>query len=274
VTLDGDGTIVKVPALPECTLEGRRAIDGFKVAEAGGAVFIYMPSVDRPEAPEFVAPPEFTSPDWASFLCMARWDCSYRYALDNLADPMHGCYLHAESFTLSEGEKQDTLRIERLDAGFRVERVAQQDVNFDWTEMVIEPAETYCRLDIPYPASAGPGGVFRIIGFVTPLDENSCFVFFWRCRQVTGLARESWRFLYRTTWEARHWHVLEQDREILEAMPAEARRREMLYQHDIGVTRMRQIMARTAERQIAADSLHCGAEKPLTHPERSVNIEQ
>jgi hypothetical protein len=28
----------------------------------------------------------------------------------------------------------------------------------------------------------------------------------------------------------------------------------MLYQHDIGVTRMRQIMARTAERQIAAEA--------------------
>ena len=96
------------------------------------------------------------------------------------------------------------MRIERTATGFIVARVGQQGENFDWTEMVTQTPAPYCRLDIPYPAAAGPGGPFRIIGFTTPVDEQSCLVFFWRMRRVTGLAREVWRFLYRATLEQRH----------------------------------------------------------------------
>src|SRR6185295_801891 len=101
---------------------------------------------------------------------------------------------------------------------------------------------------------AGPGGPFRIIGYTTPIDERSCMVFFWRFRQVSGLARESWRFLYRATLEGRHWHVLEQDREMLTNIPRDAHKREMLYQHDVGVARMRRTLMQQAESQIEAEA--------------------
>jgi hypothetical protein len=77
--------------------------------------------------------------------------------------------------------------------------------------------------------------------------------FFWRCREVTGLARESWRFLYRATLEGRHWHVLEQDRAMLEHIPADAQKREMLYQHDVGVARTRRMLSEQVKRQLAAE---------------------
>ncbi|HVV94537.1 MAG TPA: aromatic ring-hydroxylating dioxygenase subunit alpha [Hyphomicrobiales bacterium] len=253
VIVDGTGTIVRVPAMPDCPLEGKKAIKGYAVGEGNDAVFVYMPSAARPEAPPLDLPPEFNDPTWTSFLCMSRWDCDYRYAIDNLADPMHGSFLHADSFTLAFGEKRDLMRLEDTKAGFVVSRVAQQEKNFDWTEMVTETTAPYCRLDIPYPAAAGPGGPFRIIGFVTPIDGGSCYVFFWRMRQVSGLARESWRFLYRTTIENHHWNVLEQDRDILEAMPDDARDHELLYQHDIGVSRMRRILAKNARDQVTAE---------------------
>ena len=252
VTLDGSGTIVRVPAMPDCALEGRRPVESFPVAEACDAIFVYFASAERPEPQPLTLPEEFTSPDWTSILCVSPWNCNYRYALDNLADPMHGSYLHANSFTLAFGAKQDQMRIERNATGFIVTRVEQQGENFDWTEMVTESSAPYCRLDIPYPAAAGPGGPFRIIGFTTPVDEENCLVLFWRLRKASGIAREVWRFLYRTTLEARHWHVLEQDREMLESMPADARKREMLYQHDVGVARIRQALVNKAKAQIAA----------------------
>src|SRR5262249_31891690 len=120
------------------------------------------------------------------------------------------------------------------------------------SERAAEPAPRYGGLDLPRPPAAGPGGPFRIIGFTTPVDEDHCLVFFWRLRKAVGLAREVWRFLYRATLEARHWHVLEQDRDVLESMPADARRREMLYQHDVGVARVRQTLVNKAKAQIAA----------------------
>jgi phenylpropionate dioxygenase-like ring-hydroxylating dioxygenase large terminal subunit len=258
VTLDGSGTIVRVPAMPECALEGRRAVASFPAAEACDAVFVYFPGPTPRETPPLPLPEEFTDPEWSAILCVSPWACNYRYALDNLVDPMHGSYLHARSFTLAFGAKQDQMRIERTATGFTVARVEQQGKNFDWTEMVTETAAPYCRLDIPYPAAAGPGGPFRIIGFTTPVDEGNCLVFFWRLRKATGLAREVWRFLYRATLEDRHWHVLEQDREMLVNMPPDARKREMLYQHDVGVARLRQALVNKAKAQLAAEDAAAG----------------
>jgi phenylpropionate dioxygenase-like ring-hydroxylating dioxygenase large terminal subunit len=235
VTVDGTGTVVRVPAMPDCALEGRKAL-----------------TADRPEAPAFVPPVEFTNGEWEVFPCMTRWDCSYRLSLDNAADPMHASYLHANSFTLAYGSKQDTMKLDRREHGFQIERMSQQGVNFDYTEVVMDEGMMYFRLDIPYPDGAGPGGPFRIIGFTAPIDEETHYSFFWRCREVTGLAAESWRFLYRAFLEDRHWHVLEQDRVMLESIPADSRRREMLYQHDIGVSRLRQMMVRRAKEHFKA----------------------
>ena len=187
VTLDGSGKIVRVPAMPDCPLEGRSPVESFPVAESNDAIFVYFGSGRQAAPPPLELPEEFTSPEWSAILCVSPWSCNYRYALDNLADPMHGSYLHANSFTLAFGAKQDLMRIEKTARGFIVARVEQQDENFDWTEMVTETAAPYCRLDIPYPPAAGPGGVFRIIGFTTPVDEGNCLVFFWRLRKASGL---------------------------------------------------------------------------------------
>jgi phenylpropionate dioxygenase-like ring-hydroxylating dioxygenase large terminal subunit len=250
IVMNGEGEIVQVPAMPECALEGRKTNDTYAVHELMDAVFVYMPSADQPEPVPFDTPEELVSAEWTGFLCTATWKANYRLALDNLADPMHGCYLHASSFTLAFGAKQDLVRLEDRDTGFFVSRVGQVGENFDWVEMVVSDAHAYCRLDIPYPPAAGPGGNMRIIGFVAPLDANTCKVFFWRIRKVSGLEREAWRFLYRANLEPRHWHVLEQDRVMLEGMTIDAGRRDMLYQHDLGVTRMRQMLLGAAKRQL------------------------
>jgi phenylpropionate dioxygenase-like ring-hydroxylating dioxygenase large terminal subunit len=253
VVLDGAGKILRVPAMPECMLEGRYATQSYEVAEHNDAVFVYFPSAEQPKAPRLILPPEFTDAAWTGFNCSSAWTCNYRYALDNLADPMHGCYLHADSFTLAFGAKQDLMKLSKTDEGFLVSRVGQVGENFDWTDMVVRTDTMYCRLDIPYPAAGGPGGPFRIIGFVTPVDAQSCRVYFWRLRKVSGTAREAWRFLYRSTFEARHWHVLEQDRVMLQELPDDARKREMLYQHDVGVSRMRVLLMQAARSQLEAE---------------------
>lgn len=260
VIVNGEGVVVRVPAMPECALEGRKALKHFQVTEANDAVFVYIPSLSQPEAPPLALPPEFTDPAWTGFLCTSVWGTNYRYALDNLADPMHGCYLHSESFTLAYGSKQDLMRLDKTEKGFHITRVGQVGDNFDWSEFVVEPGNVYCFLDIPYPPAAGPGGNMRIIGFATPVDATTCKVFFWRMRKVEGLARESWRFLYRAALEERHWNVLEQDRVMLEGMPDDARKREMLYQHDLGVSRIRQILTKAAKEQIEAELAQVAAE--------------
>jgi len=258
VVVDGTGTVQQVPAMPDCPMEGRKALRSYTVQEAQDAVFVFMSSSETEEPPALPLPTEFSDPDWTGFLCTAVWDANYRYALDNLADPMHGCYLHAESFTLAFGSKQDLLTLDNRDNGFRVARVGQVGDNFDWVEFDVAEGGMFCHLDIPYPPAAGPGGNMRILGYVLPIGPQRCKVFFWRMRKVQGFERDSWRFLYRAQLEERHWNVLEQDRVMLEGMPDDARRREMLYQHDIGLAHLRRALRRAAHEQLEAEDAAAG----------------
>jgi phenylpropionate dioxygenase-like ring-hydroxylating dioxygenase large terminal subunit len=251
IAIDGDGRIASVPALPGCPIEGRLAVRTYAVAETGSTIFAYFPTPANETPKPFDPPAEFTDPAWSHFVCETTWSTNYRYAIENVMDPMHGPYLHGNSHSMSVGIKDDLMEIVDTEHGFRVERTLQKDVAFDWTEYG-ETGGIWMKLDIPYPQRNGPGGPFRVIGFVTPIDELHCEIFFWRLRQVSGWERDLWRFLYRERLERRHYEVLEQDRVVLEGMADDARDNEILYQHDIGITRLRRRWKAIAREQIDA----------------------
>src|SRR5581483_6016884 len=89
VTLDAAGKVLRVPAMPNCALEGRQGAEAYATNEANDGVFVYFPSAEAPEPRPIDLPAEFTNGEFAMFLCTAPWECNYRYALDNLVDPMH-----------------------------------------------------------------------------------------------------------------------------------------------------------------------------------------
>ena len=246
-----DGTVTKVPGSPGCKLEGSRATLAFHVQEAHGAVFLYNSDTNVDVPPPMTLPEELTSPGYANFLCYAEWRSDYRYAVDNVMDPMHGTYLHKQSHSMAEGDSTANFQVRETDTGFVFEKVGQRGVNFDWTEWG-ETGLHWMRLEIPYPKTGGPGGNFAIIGCVVPISPELCGVFFWRCRKVSSWMRDTWRFLYRTRLEARHWAVLEQDRVMMEQMEPDANQRESLYAHDIGVVRLRRRLRKLAQEQTDA----------------------
>ena len=155
---------------------------------------------------------------------MADWKVNYQYAVDNVMDPMHGSYLHSASHSMYQGDRQADMSLKMTKTGFVFEKDGQTGVNFDWVEY----------------------------GQTTPIVENNTRVFFWRCRNVHGWERDTWRFLYRNHLEGLHWDVLEQDRIILEQLAPNAREHEFLYQHDVGITRLRRMFKRAAENQFEA----------------------
>jgi hypothetical protein len=65
--------------------------------------------------------------------------------------------------------------------------------------------------------------------------------------------------LYKNRLEARHDYVIEQDRAIIEAIPAEAAGREAMIQCDIGVSRIRRMLKKIAEEQARRINEHYGA---------------
>lgn len=251
VEVKGDGVVAAVPAVEHCALVGKPAVRRYPARELHGAIFVYFGDARHPEPPALELPEQLTSDEWSYFLCTATWQCNYRYAIDNVMDPMHGTYLHAQSHSMAKGDRTAEFRVRKTGTGLVFEKVNQQGINFDWVEWG-ESGAHWMRLSIPYQEKYGPGGPFFIIGFATPVDAQRCQVFFWRCRKVQGWQRDVWRFLYRNRLEGLHWAVLEQDHELLENMAPGARGREFLYQHDVGLARVRRMLEAQAREQARA----------------------
>lgn len=248
VELDGRGVVASVPASANCPMEGKKHLRSYPVQEAAGAVFVWFGVDPEAEPAPLKLPEEITSDAYSSFLCMSNWKTSYRYAIDNVMDPMHGAYLHAVSHSMAEGDKRAEMVLKKTPTGLVFEKTGQRDVNFDWVEF----GDTNClwlKLAIPYRKKFGPGGNFGIIGFATPVDEKNCQVYFWRTRKVQGWQRDVWRFMYRNRLEGLHWAVLEQDRVVLETLPEHAREQEFLYEHDLGLARVRRVLETRARAQ-------------------------
>ncbi len=252
VEVGGDGQVKSVPAVDNCPLEGRTCVRSYPVEEQAGAIFLWFGDRAPTEADALRLPEELVGEEHSNFLCVAHWDCNYRYAIDNVMDPMHGAYLHAVSHSMASGEKSAQMQVVETEAGLVFEKIGQRGVNFDWVEFG-ETGTMWLRLSIPYRDKVGPGGPFGIVGIATPVDEEHCMVFFWRTRQVQGWERDVWRFLYRNRLEGLHWDVLEQDRVVLESMAPGARDHEMLYAHDAGITRVRRLLKRRADAEVAEE---------------------
>ncbi len=245
-----DGTVAALPGDPGSKLVGTCPVHRYPTEEHRGCVYTWFSESDAPPPP-LTLPARLTENDYEGFLAYTEWRCPYRFLVDNNMDPMHGAYLHATSHSMAEGSKEAAFGLRDTDTGFVFEKTDQQGLNFDWSEWYDASIQAVC-LEIPYPDTGGPGGNFGIVFHVTPIDKNTSACFFWRHRRVSGWQRDVWKFLYRNRLEERHWHVLEQDRLVSETIAADADEREYLYAHDLGLTRVRTLMAREAERQAKA----------------------
>ena len=245
-----DGTVAALPGEPDSDLVGACGVHRYPTQEHRGCLYAWLSDSDAPPPP-LTLPERLTSDDYEAFLAHTEWRCPYRFLVDNNMDPMHGAFLHATSHSMAEGSKEAQFGLRETDSGFVFEKTNQKDLNFDWSEWYDNTIQAVC-LEIPYPDTGGPGGNFGIVFHVTPIDETTSACFFWRHRKVSGWQRDVWKFLYRNRLEARHWHVLEQDRLVSETIAANADDQEYLYSHDLGLTRVRTLMAREAEKQARA----------------------
>jgi phenylpropionate dioxygenase-like ring-hydroxylating dioxygenase large terminal subunit len=249
VVVDGGGVVKAVPPVHDCPMVNRKKNIGYPVQEKFGAIWLYFSDGIDDRVPAMELPPQLTSPEWSGFLFMDEWNCNHRVALDNRLDPIHGSYLHNDTFTLVYGTKQSLIELEATEHGFIIQRDNQRGVNIDRTEVVYKPGSNYwVATEIPYPKAAG-GNFFRIMAYPTPIDAERTLVWFFRYQRSDGWRRDMWRFLYKNRLDARHNFVAGQDREMLELIPRDARAREQLIQTDVGVARIRRLQKLEAEAQ-------------------------
>jgi phenylpropionate dioxygenase-like ring-hydroxylating dioxygenase large terminal subunit len=239
---DKSGKCVSIPTskIADTKLAPRLRLHSFESEERAGLVWAYFSENSDSQAPPLVIPGELEDPSYSGFICEAEWAANWILVLENLADPMHGPFLHGQSLTLGRGALEDDMRTTRNPDGFIVEREGQKGVNFDWSEFYCRDS-LWVRLDIPLPF--GPKGILRILCFATPISQDATLVYFLRYRNLSGWKRIYWRFLYKAFWEKQHLRVIEQDRVILESQRgAQSRTAEHLANSDRGVTELRKLL--------------------------------
>lgn len=247
---DSGGQCRLIPTEGEtCPTADRVRLRSYPVEERGGLIWAYIGDVERFPPPPLHVPEELENPQWNGFILPVIWKVNWLLYLDNLADPMHGPFLHTRSYTLSKGNRQGQMRVVETEDGLISEREDQRLVNFDGAEFHLP---NWFRVDIPYPRTAGPGGPLHIIVAATPIDEDSSAMYFVRMRRV---ARWKW-WLWKLTWplylERAAFNVIEQDRMILESQRGlGSRLREHLVGSDLGVIRLRMLLNRELAKQDA-----------------------
>ena len=112
---------------------------------------------------------------------------------------MHGAYLHTTAHSMQQGSRQAEFRTRDTETGFVFEKTGQKDLNFDWSEWYDCNFQAVC-LEIPYPATGGPGGNFGIVAHMTPIDAETTACFFWRHRKVSGWQADVWQFSTGPGW--------------------------------------------------------------------------
>jgi len=176
---DTTGQCVTIPTskIAETKLAPRLHLNQFTTQERAGLVWVYFSEQPEKAVPPLVIPEELEDRSYSGFICEAEWQANWILVLENLADPMHGPFLHGQSLTLSRGALEDDMRTSRNESGFIVERAGQRGVNFDWSEFYCRDS-IWVRLDIPLPF--GPKGILRILCFATPIDGDRTLVYFLR----------------------------------------------------------------------------------------------
>ena len=248
VQVDGLGRILAVPAYPDCDLVGQKLIKAYPVVEHFQGIWAYFGDEAHPEPRPLELPEELTSPDWTGFIVSNTWHCNYQYVLDNLCDIMHPPYLHGDTYNLAHGDKTDIVEVKGTPTGVAVRRKNDRDSNVNVQEYV-DASTCHTLVNVFSPPGNGPGGFMRIIATAVPIDENSCQFNTWRLRKASGWQGAMFRFMFNMVYERHLWEVIEQDREMLEGMPAWPPV-ENLYQHDAGVTRVRRHIRQAAEEQV------------------------
>jgi phenylpropionate dioxygenase-like ring-hydroxylating dioxygenase large terminal subunit len=243
---DRSGTCVGIPGEPPPARE-RMRIQAYPAEERAGLIWMFLGEDPTPLQVLY----ELEDPAWCLFRMQVTWQTNWLNVLDNLADPMHQYYLHGRGYTTKRRPPFNRVRI--TDETDESLRIVQYLANPDGTVALEEPfgfemmLPGVMRLEL---LNAAPGGDVRTIMIMTPVDENSTWVNFFRGRRATGLARLQWQAIWHLIYRRSVSLIMAQDKEMLSTMGplAETRVREHMAPADIGVIRWRSLMHRAFDR--------------------------
>ncbi len=240
------------PGVARLPIEGRLAVRTYAVEEIAGAIFAYFPTPAGEAPPPFDPPSEFTDPAWSHFVCETSWNTNYRYAIENVIDPMHGPYLHGDSHTMTVGAKDDVMGDQRYAA--RLSRVAQ---TAEGRRVRLDRVRRNRRaLDAARHSLSGekrPGRPVPRDRLRDPDRRKPCADLFLAAAQGERVGARSLALpVSRTPRSASLRGARDKTASCSKAWPPTRAITKILYQHDIGITRLRRRFKAIAREQIEA----------------------
>ena len=246
---DGTGQCVAIPSEGgACAMAVEARVRPYPIEERGGVIFGYFGEDGAAPARPCPNPVEFESPDWSGFIIEHEWlGVNWFRVLENLVDPIHAPFLHAGTYTMGHGALADVIAVEDRPDGLFVLRQGQKLVSFDYSTFHFP---NWCEVDVPYPWSAGPGGVMRVLIFVTPIDCESSQVYMVRKRKITGWKWWIWWTLWHLRLKRKMYEVIAGDVAVLTSQRGQkALEREYLAQSDLGIVRMRRLFVEAFDKR-------------------------
>lgn len=262
VQVTGDGTVAAVPAFPDCDMVGKKLVRAYPAVEHFQAIWAWFGDEPQPESQRadpkpLRLPEELTSDQFTGLMISNTWYGNYQYAIDNVSDIMHPPWVHGDTLNFAYGSKSDVVEAVPTETGVAIRRKNDPGSSVSVQEYV-DDGVCYTRVGVFAPPANGPGGFIRIIATACPIDAQSCQFTAWRLRQVTGWQAALYRFMFYYQYDRFMWEIIDQDREMVEALPPWPPV-ENLYQHDIGVSRVRRHIRKAAEAQVRALEDRTGA---------------
>lgn len=247
-TFNAQGQCTHIPSEVNGSICNRYRIKAYPTQERAGFIWMYFGSG---EPSELTTPYELEDPEWCGFQTHLEWHTNWLNIMDNLSDPLHQYFLHAGAYTTRRRLPFNRVRVaEQEDDRVRIVQYLVDD------QEQVEAEEPF-GFEINLPSrvrvdllSATPFGNVRVFMMMTPIDDNSSLVYYFRGMKATGLARLRWQLFWHLKYRKAVYKVADQDEAMLSEMgPLEGTRgREHLATSDVGVINLRRMLNRAWQR--------------------------
>lgn len=105
-----DGTCIEIPANPSDTVISDRArVDNYLIQEKYGFIWLFWGDIPHEECPPLPTLPNFPDSSWQPVYVELKINAHYSRLLENLVDPVHTAFVHANSFGSGMSQEPQSL---------------------------------------------------------------------------------------------------------------------------------------------------------------------
>ncbi len=224
-----DGTCVEIPAnQPNALIPQKARVESYSVQEKYGFIWLFWSDLPQENYPPLPSLPEFQKTSWRPVDTELQFQAHYTRVLENLTDPVHVAYIHANSFGNGMAKspeflvsKNDVILGDRVGSILLSAKQPAPKTGLLWSYIYsknqrgVNIESAFC---LPNLAFVTIGNKFKFAQYfcLVPINENSTLVKF---IQFRNFLTYSWAdYLFRKV----NLKLLQEDRAVVESQRPQA----------------------------------------------------